>query len=540
MAKRPPPSEEQWLQHKDFIQYQFLVRNQKLKDLVITLSERGFVVTNSQLEAKLKKWAFSKNLSESTWQYIDRKITKRTAEFKATDVIHSGKRLKQEAVIKSTNRHRETKLWKQIEQSRSPPLSPTNPYLTVCTPPSLWMEFDEWPVRLPWLRFENTFKVLAGNFRKPTHFSVNLDSLSPIMQSFFQVPTSRRIITQTSGNFASMNVSRMAAYIGMIMPEWYEGEHVQTTQMLLQHPEKDAVKHYFKFMIYLISNGFQGNSLWYNDWAKVQDLLLRLGITDLQIDLRVLSEDEITIKALLERLFELAIGWATHPSDEKQTFGLIKWLLKSGQDPNQPLCMMRCPEVITDRITAPVEVAILQGCPELLELLLKSGAILSHEGVLKKTAFQLIMMSYQPGTIKIRIIELLIRYNPSLTQEEILNAAIKSHDLNFIDVVLAPGDADLTKGVTVDHEFTPMYEETALSAAIAVGSDVATLILNHIAFLDPSKLAAPFITTGASCRVSWVLNDMSATFTPSQWLFPCSPLSCPLVRARRYFAVPLE
>jgi hypothetical protein len=52
------------------------------------------------------------------WQYIDRKIKKRKDDGKSTDVIYTGKRLRQAAIQKGIQRHRETNTLVRIAQCK--------------------------------------------------------------------------------------------------------------------------------------------------------------------------------------------------------------------------------------------------------------------------------------------------------------------------------------------------------------------------------------------------------------------------------------
>ncbi|KAM5354746.1 hypothetical protein ACJ41O_001393 [Fusarium nematophilum] len=97
--RRPRLTEEQWLQHKPFIRQHFLTEDRSLKDL-ITLK--------AQVEYKLKQWTMSKNIDGAAWKSIGHVITKRKLQGKDSEVIHSGKRLKQSTVDKETERHRDT------------------------------------------------------------------------------------------------------------------------------------------------------------------------------------------------------------------------------------------------------------------------------------------------------------------------------------------------------------------------------------------------------------------------------------------------
>ncbi|KAF4948342.1 hypothetical protein FSARC_13768 [Fusarium sarcochroum] len=470
-ASHLSPTEEQWLQYKDTIQYQFLMCNMPLGVLVNYLSFLGLYITKAQLEYKLKKWGFSKNLNKSTWQYIDRKITKRKREGKDTDVIHSGKRLGPSTINKAINRHRETAIFAQAAQVRSPPASPTNPYLTVCAPPHIRMEFDEWPASLPWMQFRGTFLALARNFLGPESFHDPFDVIPRTTQTKLVRLAIGHPITQVQESDALTHVSDLASHIGKIMPEWYGGEHLQTAQTLLHCPGKDVIPHGLKFIIYQVSNGFLENLRDIDAWADFCDLLIGLGILDLQIDLKRLHEDDIVIRAFMENLFQHSISWVTLPSYRSSRLGrnldLIRWLLSSGLDPNNAL-YVGWPR--GERMQRPIEMAISSGHVELVGLLLNFDADINDKSFPKTSTMELALQSTHANAIKYRIIELLVR-----------------HDI--LKLVVDP-----TKALKVNHDLGPLFEETALSAAIAAGSDATDVVFNHLAFLDASQFEAPFIT----------------------------------------------
>ncbi|KAG4267243.1 hypothetical protein FPRO04_04855 [Fusarium proliferatum] len=220
-----------------------------------------------------------------------------------------------------------------------------------------------------------------------------------------------------------------------------------------------------------------------------------LGILDLQIDVKVFSDVHVTMGALLETLFECAIEWAPDPKhDPNQSFDLLRWLLKSGQDPNKKMRRKEL-EISTgrERRVRPIEFAILMGQAPLLELLLDFGADINYRGFFGKSALELALESARPHDIKIDIVHLLIRYDVSLRWEEVLYAAISLRDLDLINSLLTTG-VDLTKAMEADHNRGSLHEQTVLSAAIAAGNDVTEAILNQMAFMDPSRLNAPLIT----------------------------------------------
>ncbi|TXB95470.1 hypothetical protein FocTR4_00015943 [Fusarium oxysporum f. sp. cubense] len=154
------PSEADWLAYKDFIQYEYLVKDTSLKDLMILLRAQGLYTTKGHLETKLKRWNFSKNLDKKTWQYVDRKIRKRRHEGKDSDVIHCGRRLKKLKVTKETNRHRETNIMARFKTHElrvaiGPPVAPSARNL---------LEYNVMP---EWYPGEHT-KTAQNLFARPT------------------------------------------------------------------------------------------------------------------------------------------------------------------------------------------------------------------------------------------------------------------------------------------------------------------------------------------------------------------------------------
>ncbi|KAJ8113951.1 hypothetical protein ONZ43_g5021 [Nemania bipapillata] len=113
-SSRSAPCEAEWLKYKSLIRSLYLVEEISLIGLVEELKSFGFLVTTSQLEFKLKKWKFKKNVDKKTWAYIDYHITKRKKEDKDSEVIYCGKRMKMETVKKETNRNRDMSIFSQL------------------------------------------------------------------------------------------------------------------------------------------------------------------------------------------------------------------------------------------------------------------------------------------------------------------------------------------------------------------------------------------------------------------------------------------
>ncbi|KAM0541105.1 hypothetical protein ACHAPJ_013372 [Fusarium lateritium] len=492
-AGRPSPTEEQWLQYKGTIQYQFLIRNMSLEVLVNFLSCLGFIATKAQLEYKLKNWGISKNMNKSTWQYIDHKITKRKSRGKNSEVIYSGKRLKESAINRGINRHRETSIFAQIAQSNSSPASPGNPYLAICTPPDIRMEFDQWPASLPWLKFQRTFLELESNFLSLGNPRAASIVIPRRMQTTLLGLNSGCPVPQDQERDKYTHVSEIATHFGKIMPEWYEEEHLQTTQILLHCSGREAIPHYLKLIIYQISNGFLYHMRSTDSLTELCDLLIGLGILDLQIDVKRLPVDDVIIRAFMENLFQISIDWATTPEAHlRKSLDLVRWLLSSGLDPSKELGI-RDRDLGFCSSKRPIEWAILAGHTELVELLLNFDVDISDSSFPEKSIIGVTLRSSQPDAIKHRIIQLLARHDNLINLDERLHAAIELRDLDAMRGILELG-VNPTKALKFNHDRGPLFEETALSAAIRAGSDATDVILDHLVSLDPSKLEALLIT----------------------------------------------
>jgi hypothetical protein len=60
----------------------------------------------AQVEYKLKKWKFRRNVSAKGWKYVDHELSKRRKANKASEVILSGVRIKQSTIERETQRNR--------------------------------------------------------------------------------------------------------------------------------------------------------------------------------------------------------------------------------------------------------------------------------------------------------------------------------------------------------------------------------------------------------------------------------------------------
>ncbi|KAF5234295.1 hypothetical protein FANTH_12186 [Fusarium anthophilum] len=435
------PCEGTWLEHRDLIRYEYLVKNTSLKELIILLRDQGIETTKGQLEVRLRNWKFSKNIDKETWQYVDRKIRKRTDERKDSDVIYHGRRLKKVKVKKETNRHREMNI---MARFRTPPQSPADPYLTICTPPAFELSF-EWPSSLPWM----------------------------------QMQTLSWTIPCVDG---SPSLSRLIAGLNSTIPEWYPGEHIKSSQDLLDGSTAESFSEQFKVMVYMLSNSMLNDSQ-----PELFTSLTGIGNTDIRTHFRKLRNESPTIRACLEKLFKLEIKKATRlvkPIDEEISLKLITWLLELGQDPN---CSTFRDEILV--LASPIQQAIRAGNLELVQLLVRfhARAELPKGSPREKAFVNLTLDARCSDAQKLRLLNFLFDHR-FLSNDEMLRAAIELGD-TALTVNILQRDPDVTSYETawlhpaqrrIESQFQPYLEHSsALMMAVQNGGPVADLMLDY-------------------------------------------------------------
>ncbi|KAL2108312.1 hypothetical protein VUR80DRAFT_3966 [Thermomyces stellatus] len=83
-----------WVRHKDLIRDRFVLEEVSLEDCVRELQGSGLNVTPKQLEYRLRKWGFRRNISAAGWRYIDHQIQKRSQRGDESQVLLHGKPVK--------------------------------------------------------------------------------------------------------------------------------------------------------------------------------------------------------------------------------------------------------------------------------------------------------------------------------------------------------------------------------------------------------------------------------------------------------------
>ncbi|KAM5369404.1 hypothetical protein ACJZ2D_009018 [Fusarium nematophilum] len=498
--RRPRLTEEQWLQHKPFIRQHFLTEDRSLKDLITLLQTQGLQVTKAQVEYKLKQWTMSKNIDGAAWKSIGHVITKRKLQGKDSEVIHSGKRLKQSTVDKETERHRDVRFVARFEAS-PPPLSPASTQIVICTPPSLPMEF-EWPDTLPWLKFQDVFRGWTST--SPQKQSLQSTMMRPGEISPLDILASK-ILPKYEELDTNVHLSKLAARIGMTMPEFHSGEHLQTVQ-LLANSRRDSIPNCLRLIIYNISNAMVRPNMEDGTWEATHDLLFMTGLLEAADGLKTVRQQSVTVRAFMDNLFRSAInyiikngrgqGQGTVVSvkmrrnvDKAQ--GLAQWLLSLGQTPD-----VLVPQDIFAAgldLTTALDKAIKFKQSDVVELLLKAGADTSltlrsppHESLVHRA------INYEPLDVDARrTIEALVRCKACTALDE-AHAAILLEDKDLFKKALQRG-ADLTSAVQVSKNHL-VYQQTALSVAARVNTEAVRQVLGHLKHEHPFTPTATFIT----------------------------------------------
>ncbi|RSL42639.1 hypothetical protein CEP54_015408 [Fusarium duplospermum] len=462
-------------QYKGFIRSQYLDHGQSVSSVLDKLKSQNINATKHRLEERLKRWGFFKKIKKRAWRYLDYKIRKRKDQGKDSEVVLSGKVLDISQTIKGTKDNHKSDTLTLVAQRLSSPSPPTQPYLHLGTPPPLPMDF-EWPKSLPWQIFKKKFQTLAGEFEQ-------FDSSHGILTIVF-AQTNRDAFAQPRGLDSRTFISRLATDIGMVMPDENREDLLYTIQDMQENRTRGSVFHCLRMIIYHLSNNLleldtpETCSLFF-------DGLRNIGILGPRMHLRDLRDEDTTVKAFVENLFQKAIDWVVKETiTDEQTLELIKLLLSSGQDPNLAFWIPGL-----DNNFTPLQAAALMGHTELVKLLLEFGAKDNRNNPLGESAASLAMVSEVSGAIKWHIVDAILESGSSVNWEELLLTTIQQRDMDLVKDVLGWGP-DVTKASRDYH--SPIFEKNALSFAISAGKDFVKEILVYAQ--TQGNLEASFIT----------------------------------------------
>ncbi|KLO92365.1 uncharacterized protein Y057_12105 [Fusarium fujikuroi] len=520
---KPQTKKGQWLQHKDFIRYEYLVRNTSLTDLLVLLAGRGLATTKAQLEYRLKLWRFSKNLDQEIWRSVGRKIKRRSDVGKKSEVIYDGNRIKHSKVTKETARHSESFYHGLALRPRSP--SPINPRLVVCSPLPIKQD-TIWPLSIPWLMLRDVLSDNTTSFVSPSAIGVYRST-----DSYALLSTIVQALRQSRTNRPYWSFQELAVSIGASMPEWYLGESTHTASILLGNQANEILPEYIKFVIYALSNGTR--SFDRAQW-DIFSSILRENMSDLQPKLRQLQSHSITIRAFLEKVFQMEIYWATHvdgPANRRKDYlpdrslDIIQMLLESGLDPNYRLTGHNGP------LVTPIGRALNIGHIDLSELLLSFNVRIDNtqadfDGY---TAIQAILRGRLSNAVQSRLLNLLKEYK-AVSLEEVLCGALRLDDMELIEGILQE-NIDVTK-VHFEARLLQSYElgdksnilsyESPLTTSLGGNCHWTEKLLNHHSVQKaPSEVLTGEIFIAAAirghCQIIGQLQELSPTGLARKW-----------------------
>lgn len=315
--------------------------------------------------------------------------------------------------------------------------------------------------------------------------------------------------------------SKLAADIGLVMPELYPGEHVQAAHLICTDNKRDSAFEILKIAIYKISNGFTFDL---EGLEAIHDLLLKNGLLEDITDLKQLRNQSLTIRAFMDNLLQIAFKQIMHPrrptgwneSIPKTIKALIKWLV----------CQRPQTKIHSNHgLHTPLETAIRFKRIELIELCLEvdPGADLDLNNGLGEFIKTLAASSRIPNVVVLRFIRTLLHNSNCTNVEWLLHAAIRVKDLDLVDEILGL-NADPFRGLLPGQFDSPpyqdlQYQENALSIAATVGRDMTLWVLDRLQSRYPTAPLEDFVTCevfigaaqGGHVDVISTLHDISPT-----------------------------
>ncbi|KAI3322791.1 ankyrin repeat-containing domain protein [Xylariaceae sp. AK1471] len=495
-------SDQQWDDHKALIREWYLVQDKSLKEVQSKLKEQGLDATTHQIETKIKKWKFRKNIDKKTWISIDHHITKRKRDKKEYEVILCGKRMKPETVTKETGRYGDRSILTQLallRKSSPPPL--TDCQVAVCTPQPIKMEF-EWPTTLPWLKFSSRELPMVLKACKPFTLGSQNVSSSDLVSAI--LPKALRT------DMAYIGVSKLAAIIGRSMPETYPQENLQRAQSLLSGSAEDLVRENVSIIIYNMSNNALDLEEDYK-WEQTMKVLEDCGIFRLDVDLK--KDKSPTIDGFMEKLFDVSIRRCLptkyHDRRDARAETAVKWLVTSGYCPNTAAETLwtRLQDFYADRFGTKQHVFDLpkhisvehfgtqQQVLDLTKYLLNAGAsanILVPRSGYSQTILEIALQHPWSSDTVFNLAEHLFKHGASKNLDRALHFAIMRKEKDLVEMIVQH-KGDLTASLEPLSN-SPLHKETALSVAAFTSLQQTQHILKFLSFLYPLTPLTTFIT----------------------------------------------
>ncbi|KAI9164095.1 Ankyrin repeat and KH domain-containing protein [Paramyrothecium foliicola] len=347
-------SDQEWAHWKNFIRTKYLDENQSLDKIIAGLKRHGMVVTKAQLELKLKKWDFRKNLQPDIWRYVRGVLQNRNASAKKSLVILSGRQIPPEKVEKEAKRNELVrwgpKQWPTcIKGTPSPVKPPGNMPLFICTPrgSSTNLVFEtSWPDTLPWNQFSSSHlgvlfvgvrlheyphsimdgTVPASETRRSVarlatqgHLELQGHERSRLFSVAFQYIVNRSLsILMNSESlaaelFAKKSIDRLAASFDAVIPEVNKNRNIERAAMMVSGRQSEILTETVKIIIFLISNRLimdsEDGSIFLEDCQVLISLCRMSGLTDFTSISRLidLSSQVPTLRALINAMFDAAV-----------------------------------------------------------------------------------------------------------------------------------------------------------------------------------------------------------------------------------------
>ncbi|RYP61874.1 hypothetical protein DL769_007527 [Monosporascus sp. CRB-8-3] len=355
--------DDNWDLHREAIRHAYLVQEKSLKDISAFLEDAGFTVTVAQLEYKLKQWKFRRNLNKQAVTYIDYQVKKRKRDDKESDIVLSGVRLPPSKIQRAINRHS-----------------------FVSTVDSLKMQQDV-------------------NLTPSHHVDTNMLAVSSLLPSSIH-----STLRDTRGP------SRLAAAIGIQMPEAYDGENLATAEALIQGNGNTAKQAALRMLLFQISNNLTDLS-YYDTATTIFKTFRGMAMSNHEWPLMLSGLRGPTSESIIEKVFAAAV---IHDQND-----IAIPMLKAGASPTQSIS-----QGWDDKSDLPIDVALIHNNIDLVVALLDAGAEVSHRTLS-------LAVQHCNSDLVIR----LLRWNKtSDVSGLLLNKAIKYGKLPVIRHLIQEGD----------------------------------------------------------------------------------------------------
>ncbi|KAH7320785.1 ankyrin repeat-containing domain protein [Stachybotrys elegans] len=388
----PAIDQRQWAAYKHEIGHLFLEKEKSHAEIIAILAAHEFFVTKSQLGVQLKKWNFRRRISRKNWEAIEHRIEKRKAAKKESAVWISGVRASPRKV------HRETSRFKAlIRGATSPKLDPDAP-VDIRTPPAQFISSFLWPLELPFILFQSRLNTLP-DVVLPV-FEGSEDWTNSPMKSFV-VPQGGSVNAAIKARIREWR--NFIPTIDEVGPGGCDGALADKSTGL---NFRDLVK----TLIFQLSNNLHG-SIHACELFLVLAKHVGLGnlpILDAAQGLSELCFVEKILQTTITQYFRAQGSmhwWERDDSDRAMYLGILDWVFECGCGPDTRILA----EFVDDKRWyttggTPLQIAIISGAADVVELLLNRGADVNsiysgkayedlHIGVIEKSPLELALNS---------------------------------------------------------------------------------------------------------------------------------------------------